>query len=105
MRLVEGAVRDVCGLSRRGLSFHVRAVELRGRPATVLKVWAVLHFTASAASPYCCGEPECHLGLKGDAGREVDEHVRRAMGLRREFRVDFGDRIDVEYHDGVQFTY
>lgn len=101
-RLVERAVRDVCGLAGTGLSFHVRAVEIHGRPPTVIRAWAALHFDARGA-PYCCGEPGCHLALHGGRAREVSDHVRRAMRLRQELQIDFGDRVGVEYHEGVRF--
>lgn len=102
-RLVERAVTEICDLRRRGLAFHVLSVEPAGRPLRVIRAWAVLHFTA-AGSPYCCGEPECHLALRSGGAGDVGDHVRRALGLRHAIEVDLGDRIDVEYHDGVRFT-
>jgi hypothetical protein len=100
--LVERAVTDVCSLGDSALAFHVEAVAVAGSPPSSLRVWAVLHFTA-AGSPYCCGEPGCHLGLHGPAGLAVSDHVRRAMGLRQPLDVEFGDRIAAQYHDGVEF--
>ena len=101
-RLVEQAVVEMCDLQDSRFAFHVQSLEVRGRPPSAIKVWAVLHFMP-AGSPFCCGEPECHLGLHGAAGREVSAHVQRAMGLEQDVIVDFGGRIGVEYHDGVQF--
>lgn len=103
-RLVEQAVADVCGLPRPGLWFCVDEVEARGGPPEHLKVWATLHFLPEG-SPFCCGESGCHLGLFGERLQQVSEHVRRAMHLRQELSVDFGDRIAVYYHSGVVFHY
>jgi hypothetical protein len=100
--LVERAVTDVCSLGDSPLAFHVEAVEVSGSPPQKLRVWAVLHFTP-AGSPYCCGEPGCHLGLHGPAGLEVSDHVRRAMGLRQPLDVEIDGRITTQYHDGVEF--
>ena len=100
--LVERAVTEVCGLDGSRLAFHVQAVETSGDPLSAIKVWSVLHFLA-AGSPYCCGEPGCHLGLYGASGREVSARVRRAMRLEQALEIDFGDRVAVQYHDGVEF--
>lgn len=101
-RLVEQAVADVCGLPRPGLWFCVDVVEASGWPPEQLTVWATLHFLPEG-SPFCCGEPGCHLGLCGERLLRVSEHVRRAMHLRQELSVDFGNRIGVNYHMGVVF--
>jgi len=103
-RLVERAVKDVCGLPRPGLWFCVDDVESRGHPPEHLSVRATLHFLSEGA-PFCCGEPQCHLGLLGEQLRAVEEHIRRAMHLRQELTVEFGDRLGVEYHEGVTFHY
>jgi hypothetical protein len=103
-RLVEQAVSEVCGLPRPGLWFCVDEVESRGRPPERLRVWATLHFLPEG-SPFCCGEPGCHLGLRGERLRVVGDRIRRAMGLRQEVSVDFGHRIGVQYHPGVAFHY
>jgi hypothetical protein len=99
-RLVERAVADLCGLPRPGLWFCVDDVEAQGRPPDRLKVRATLHFLPEG-SPFCCG----HLGLFGEQVRQVGEHILRAMRLRQEVSVDFGDRIGVNYHTGVSFHY
>src|SRR5436305_6745380 len=91
-RLVAEAVAEVCGLPRPGLWFCVDRVEAVGRPPGVLRVWATLHFLP-AGSPFCCGEPTCHLGLFGNRLAAVGEHVRRAMRLRQTVAIEFGDRI------------
>lgn len=100
-RLVELAVADVCRLPRPGLYFCVDEVTAIGRPPERLIVWATLHFL-SAGSPYCCGEPGCHLGLYGEKLKAVSEHVRHAMHLRQALSVSFDD-IGVNYHEGVTF--
>jgi hypothetical protein len=101
-RLVETAVAEACGLPRPGLWFGVDAVEASGQPPERLRVWATLHFLP-AGSPFCCGEPGCHLALFGERLAMVGEHVRRAMGLRQAAAVEFGDRVGVQYHPGVEF--
>ncbi len=101
-RLVEEAVSDACDLDRARLAFHVDAVEVRGRPPERLIVWATLHFLAGGG-PFCCGETGCHLALR-ERHDEINERVRRSMGLRDEVVVDLDDaRIGVSYHDGVAF--
>ncbi len=101
-RLVEAAVAEVSGLPRPGLWFCVDQVEVLGHPPERLRVWATLHFLA-AGSPFCCGEPGCHLWLFGDRLAAVGDHVRRARGLRQSVVVEFGNRIGVQYHAGVEF--
>ncbi len=34
---------------------------------------------------------------------EISESVRRAMGLEQTVEVDFGDRIEPEWFEGVEF--
>lgn len=101
-RLVEEAVAEACRLPRPGLWFCVDRVESVGQPPEQLKVWATLHFLREGA-PFCCGEPGCHLGLSVDRLDAVGEHIRRAMHLQQDVTVDFGDRINVDYHEGVTF--
>jgi hypothetical protein len=101
-RLVEQAVTEECGLRRRGLWLCVERVEVVGHPPEKLNVWATLHFLP-AGSPFCCGEPECHLGLN-ERGERIGERLRKAMLLRHPVTVDLGDRIGVNYHAGVTFT-
>lgn len=103
-RLIESAVADVCGLPRLGLWFCVDEVEASGHPPEALKVWATLHFLP-AGSPFCCGEPGCHLGLNGAAAEEVSEQVRRGLRLEQGLTLDFTNRIGVNYHSGVTFHY
>jgi len=102
-RLVATAVAEECRLPRPGLWLSVDRVEVMGRPPERLRAWATLHFLPDG-SPFCCGEPGCHLGLSGDRLEAVGDHVRRAMGLRQPVAVDFGDRIAVRYHPGVTFS-
>lgn len=101
-RLVGTAVAEVCGLPRPGLWFCIDHVRVAGHPPERLQVWATLHFLP-AGSPFCCGEPGCHLWLFGDRLAAVGDHVRRALGLRQPVLVEFGDRIGVQYHAGVGF--
>lgn len=101
-RLVEAAVTEICGLPRPGLWFCVDEVKSSGSPPERLRIWATLHFLP-AGSPFCCGEPGCHLGLFGEREAEVGDHVRRAMGLQQPVVVEFGDRLGVQYHPGVEF--
>lgn len=103
-QLVGRAVADVCGLPRPGLWLCVDEVEARGRPPDRLTVRATFHFLPEG-SPFCCGEPGCHLGLSDGLADQVGEHVRRAMHLRQGVSVDFGERIGVNYHEGVAFHY
>ena len=101
-RLVESAVADTCRLPRLGLWFCVDVVEASGRIPHQFEVRATLHFLP-AGSPFCCGEPGCHLGLcDEDRVAEVGEHIRRAMHLRQTVMVKFR-RITVNYHPGVDF--
>jgi hypothetical protein len=101
-RLVADAVAEACGLPLPGLWLSVDAVQASGHPPDLLRVWSTLHFLP-AGSPFCCGEPGCHLGLFGDRLAAVGDHVCRAMGLRQPVAVEFGDRIGVRYHPGVEF--
>ena len=101
-RLTEDAVNRECDLGAKGLWFCVEQVEAQGHPVERLKVWATLHFLP-AGSPFCCGEPECHLGLT--RRREaINDRVRRAMELRQPVTVEFGWRVAVRYHEGVRFN-
>jgi hypothetical protein len=101
-RLVEAAVAEVCQLPRPGLWFCVDDLEASGNPPERVKVWATLHFLPDG-SPFCCGEPGCHLGIRGERLSGIGDHVRRAMGLRQVATVDFGDRVAANYHAGVEF--
>jgi len=100
-RLVEDAVNTVCAPGE-GLWFCVDEVEVHGSPPDRFDVWATLHFLP-AGSPFCCGEPGCHLSLFGERLRDVADHVRRAMNLTQSLEIDFHDRIATQYHDGVEF--
>lgn len=102
-KLVDEAVMEECRLGSRGLWLCVDRVEQVGQPRERLKVWATLHFL-QAGSPFCCGEPECQLGLI-ERGEPIAERIRRALQIEGPFKVDFGDRVDVKYHDGVGFAH
>jgi hypothetical protein len=100
--LVERAVSDEWRL-RPGLWFCVDAVEAAGHPIERITVWSTLHFSA-AGSPYCCGEPMCHLPLASAARDRISEHVRRSMGLDQKVSVEAFKHVRAEYHSGVEFT-
>jgi hypothetical protein len=102
-RIVTAAVRKVCRFPRPGLWFEVTSILVKGHPPESLLVYARLRFLPDG-SPFCCGEPTCHLGLLDEHLREISEHVRRAMGLRQSVSVDFA-AIVPEYHPGVSFHY
>jgi hypothetical protein len=102
--LVENVVEEVCGLRARGLLFHVDEVEALGRPPERIAVWATLHFTP-AGSPFCCGEPGCHLGLMGERLAEVQDRIGGAMGLRQTVILEIGERVRPEYGSSVEFHY
>ena len=102
--LVENAVEEVCHLRDRGLAFHVDAVEASGRPPERIAVWATLQFTPSG-SPFCCGEPDCHMGLRGDRLAEVEDRIRRAMGLKQAVVLELGGRVRPECGDNIEFHY
>ena len=102
-RLVGLAVGRVCGLPRAGLILNIDQVESTGRPPAKIRVWATLHFT-KVGSPFCCGEPGCHIPLGEDGLTEIGEDVRRSMNLRHPVTVEFVS-VGVQYHDGVEFHY
>ena len=71
-------------------------------PPVLIRAWATLHFLP-AGSPFCCGEPGCHLGLEGDRLAEIEDQLGREMGLRQPVSLDLHDRVQVDYHDGILF--
>jgi hypothetical protein len=102
-RLVEEAVRLESDHEDRGLRFLVDAVESSGQPPERLELSATLHFLPEG-SPFCCGEPGCHLSFPAaDRMGAIEERVSRAMGLRHSVSISFGQRVGVLYHDGVAF--
>jgi hypothetical protein len=103
VRLVGAAMADECGLPRPGLWLCVEHVEAEGQPPSLLRVWATLHFLP-IGSPFCCGEPGCHLSLWTDRLAAIGDRVRREMGLRQSVAVEFPDSIAVRYHAGVRFA-
>ncbi len=54
-------------------------------------------------SPFCCGEPGCHLGLFGDRLGEINDRVRSELRLGDQAIVEFGDRVRVDYAPEVTF--
>src|SRR5689334_11227813 len=101
-RLVTQVVCEICGIARRGLWFCVDHVEEVGKPTERLRVWATLHFLVGG-SPYCCGEPGCHLGLFGERLVQVTKRLKRELNVRQHLVVEFVDDIRVHYHPGVKF--
>jgi hypothetical protein len=65
-------------------------------------VQATLHLLPEG-SPFCCSEPNCHLGLHddGELASEVAERVRHALHLRQELSLDFS-RTTSNVHPGVR---
>lgn len=102
-RLVEEAIAAMCDLPRPGLWLCVDAVEASGQPPERLRVWATLHFLPGG-SPFCCGEPGCHLGLWGGRLVQVADHIRRAMHLRQPLKVELSGQVRVNYHAAVKFN-
>jgi hypothetical protein len=103
-RLVESAVAEACRFPRPGLWFCVDEIDVIGNLPERLQVWATLHFLPTG-SPFCCGEPGCHLAIWQERSADIGDHLRRAMGLRQTVTVDFGERIAVNYHAGVEFNH
>ncbi len=101
-RAIEVAVAEVCQLPGRGLWFAVDQVEVKGRPAERIRVWATLRFLIEG-SPFCCGEPGCHLGLIGDRLAEINARLRSELRLGNQAVVEFGDRVRVDFARGVTF--
>jgi hypothetical protein len=102
-RLVERAVTDECRLPRPGPWFCVDEVETRGHPIERIVVWSTPHF-ARDGSPFCCGEPMCHLGLFGERLEQISNHVRGAMSLTQCVEVDVRTHAAAQIHDGVIFA-
>lgn len=99
--LVEEAVCDRFDLGRRGLAFFVDELEVHGSPPERLLVWASLHFLPRG-SPFCCGEPHCHVPLRLQSRDEINDAVRRRMGLRSDVVVEFV-AIRAAVHESVEF--
>ena len=102
-RLVERAATVVWGLPRPGLWFCVEQVVAHGHPPEALDVWAVLHFLPDG-SPFCCGEPGCHLGFDEDSCDGIGDEIRREMHLRHSIAVSF-THLGASFHPGVEFHY
>lgn len=100
-RLVTLALERLCVVPRTGLMLNIDEIESSGSPPTNIRAWATLHFTQDG-SPFCCGEPACHLCLTKDRLEEIGDEVRRAMGLRQSVVVHFVS-VGVRYHEGVTF--
>lgn len=96
--MIERAVTDVCALHATGLQFRVDRAVVTGQ---TLDVWATLHFMPRT-TPYCCGEPGCHLGhVFPERQLAIDDRVGQLYGQR--VHVDFADRVEVRYHEDVRF--
>ncbi len=102
-RIIEDVVREECEIDGLRVQFCVDEVETVGRPLTCLKVWATLHFIPSK-TPFCCGEPNCHLGIFTERRARIEDDVRRRLSLRQALKIDFGvEHIGARYHEGVLF--
>lgn len=101
-RAIERAVSEACNLHPSRLWFGIDEVEITGRPAERIEVWATLRFLPSGG-PFCCGEPGCHLALSIDRLREIEELVRAEMDWADAVPLDFGDRIGAQYDADVTF--
>src|SRR5438046_8081075 len=99
-RILEDLIRDQCETRPRGLEFIVDDLATVGRPLRKLRIWATLHFT-SLGSPFCCFEPGCHLGLFDTKLEQLGDCVRRRLGLRQTFTLEFVD-IQSSVHAGVR---
>jgi hypothetical protein len=102
-RLLEDAIATICKLPQPGLWFVIDEVDVTGRPPKQLRLWGTLHFF-DRGSPFCCGEPECHLGLFRKRLLEVGDPVRRSMKLRHPVEIEVVN-LAICYHDGVTFSY
>lgn len=101
-RIVEAALAKICPLPDAALWLVVNHVAATGHPIRSLRVAATLHFL-SQGSPFCCGEPMCHLGLSRERLDELGEEVRLLLHLRHEVSLDFPSGISVHCHPGVTF--
>ena len=100
-RAIEDIVTEVCRLRDRGLWFGVDQVEVSGRPVERIRVWATLRLLPDG-SPFCCGEPECQLGLI-ERGAEINERISLELRLPSQVEVEFAGRVRVDHAPGVTF--
>lgn len=96
-------MRAECNLPRPGLWLCLDEVETAGRLPHSIRAWGTLHFNA-AGSPFCCGEPMCHVDLSDERLHALGEHIRRSMGIRHPVLVEIVD-LRPSYHAGVCFHY
>jgi hypothetical protein len=95
-RAVEAAMNDL----RPGLRFAVNEVLVCEAAPHVLRIRSTLHFH-SEGSPYCCGEPSCHLGVRRWA--EVLDRLPLSTGMPPAVELHFED-VAAVYHAGVKFV-
>lgn len=100
-RLVANAFGRVCGLPRTGFWLNIDEMEFAGRPPSLIRVWATLHFLTDG-SPYCCGEPTCHLGISDNRLAEIGDEIRRSMNLTQAVNVELAALVP-KYAEGVAF--
>ena len=102
----EDMPRELCeavSLPRPGLWFAVEELQTdRTKPPSRIQAWGTLHFT-NDGSPFCCGEPDCHMGPTIERDRLIVDRIRRALNLAQAFTVDL--LIRTIYHGGVEFHY
>jgi hypothetical protein len=100
-RLVEEAVSERFDLEQRGLAFFVDELDVQGTPPERIAVWASLHFLPKG-SPFCCCEPSCHVPPLPQYRDDVNDAVRRRMGLRSSVVVEFM-AVRPAVREGVEF--
>jgi len=102
-RIVEDAVNKVCRLPERGIWFTIDELETDlASPPSRIKTWSTLHFTAKG-SPFCCGEPTCHIGAGAVLMKPIFDKIRRSLNLTQEVTIKFVSTSIV--HEGVEFHY
>jgi hypothetical protein len=100
-QLIEGIVTEECSLSGRELRFSVDELAVSGQPPERIRVWATLHFLPSG-SPFCCQEPECHLGLWAERLGRVNETLCHRLHLQQKVEAQFVS-LGIAFHEGVEF--
>jgi len=101
IRLLEAGIREEGNLDPAHFFVLVRDVIASGSPPEKIIGYVVLRFLP-AGSPFCCGEPLCHLNLLGSEGQgRLGEWLQREMGITQCIDVEL--KIKPEYGSGVEF--
>ena len=103
-RIVRESLSRLGLLSRPHLWLEVLQVEVSGYPIDSVRAFAVLHFLASG-SPFCCGEPSCHLAIGEDRLEAIGDEIRRALGLRQPVSFAFQPDLRAHYQAEVVFDF